>query len=190
MTSKKRSGRQRSDQATHKIREAALKLASELGPERVTIEGISTEAGVAKTTIYRRWPNAASAIMDAFLSDLDPLIRYRKDASLRETMTRALSDFAVSLTKNRKQLLRHLIAAAQSDPDIATAFWKNWIEPRRKEGIEVITGYGRSVKEAELILDLLFGAFYYRLLIPYAEIDQSWIREIAIKVLESERRDF
>lgn len=181
---RRRSGRQLSDQATEDIRTAALKLARELGPENVTMERVASETGVSKTTIYRRWPNSSAVIMDAFLSDIEPLIRYRPATNLSETMAQALKDFARSLTPERRALLRHLIGAAQSSEDIATAFWENWIFPRRREGLSVITAAGKSAEEGEVILDLLFGAVYYRLLIPYAEIDDAWIDLVVKSVLE------
>lgn len=175
-------GRKRSSSATHAVRAAALLLARQLGPNRVTIEAIAAEAGVAKTTIYRRWPNAAAVVMDAFLADIEPLIAYRRGRSVAETLRNALTDFAKALDPGRRDLLRHMIGAAQSDPDLARAFWDNWIHPRREEGLAAIEAGGLSRDEGALLLDLVFGAFYYRLLIPYAAIDDPWIDALVRKV--------
>ncbi|MGK7652221.1 TetR/AcrR family transcriptional regulator [Roseovarius sp. B08] len=131
---RRRSGRQLSDEATQGIRTTALRLASEIGPQNLTMEGIASSSGVAKTTIYRRWPNAAAVIMDAFLCDVDPIIRYRPQPQISETMIVALKDFVRSLTPERLALLRHLIGSAQADEELAKAFWANWISPRRQEG--------------------------------------------------------
>ncbi|WP_199233063.1 TetR family transcriptional regulator, partial [Agrobacterium pusense] len=43
---------------SEKARDAALRLARELGAEKVTMEGVALQSGVAKTTLYRRWPRA------------------------------------------------------------------------------------------------------------------------------------
>jgi AcrR family transcriptional regulator len=154
---------------------AALKLAHELGPSRVTIESIATASGVAKTTIYRRWPNAAAVIMDAFLADIQAHIIYRRGSTLRETFRNVLGDLARALNPSRRDLLRHLTGAAQSDPDLAREFWEKWVGPRREEGRRALQTESLSVQEADVIIDLLFGAFYYRLLIPYAQIDDAYI---------------
>ena len=167
-------GRMR-DTATVRVESAALELARRLGPERVTIEGIATAAGVAKTTIYRRWPNAAAVIMDAFLNDIRLLIVYRPGETLRETFSNALKDLAAALEPSRRDLLCHLVGAAQSDPDLARALWTNWIGPRREEAQVALQAAGISREEGDVLLDLLFGAFYYRMLIPYALIDDAWI---------------
>ena len=179
----KRGGRRRSDDATKAIGKAALELAHELGPDRVTVEKIAAAAGVAKTTIYRRWPNAGAVIMDSFLADIQPSIAYRQGATLRDTFRYALTDLARALEPGRRDLLRHLLATAQSDPDLAKAFWDNWISPRRQEGMAAIEDAGLSREEGEILLDLLFGAFYYRLLIPYAEIDTEWIDAVTRRIL-------
>ena len=179
----RRRGRQRSSGATEAAHKAALKLAHELGPEKVTIERIAAASGVAKTTIYRRWPNAAAVVMDAFLADIQPLIAYRRGKTLRETFTNALNDLARALDPARRDLLRHLVGAAQFDPDLARAFWENWIAPRREEGQSAIQAAGLSRKEGEILLDLLFGAFYYRMLIPYAEIDAAWVKALVKRVV-------
>jgi len=181
--STRRRGRKQSSRTTEKVRAAALHLAGQLGPENVTVERLAAETGTAKTTIYRRWPNAAAVIMDAFLSELDPLIRYRPCPTLSETMALALRSFLQSLTPERRALLRHLISAAQSNEDIARAFWDNWIGPRRNDGLAMVTAAGRSAEEGEVILDLLYGAVYYRLMIPYAEMDDDWIDAIVREVL-------
>ncbi len=177
-----RRGRKRSNAATGAVQATALRLARELGPERVTVEGIAVASGVAKTTIYRRWPNAAAVVMDAFLSDIQPLIAYREGETLSDTLKNALGDLARALDPPRRDLLRHLIGAAQSDPDLANAFWENWIRPRREEGHKAIQAAGLSRQEGDTLLDLLFGAFYYRMLIPYAEIDDSWIEDLVRRV--------
>lgn len=187
MTEVRKKGRSRSVTATLAVQAAALSLARDIGPERVTIERIATASGVAKTTIYRRWPNAAAVIMDAFLSDIQSAIAYRKGATLQETLCNALGDFARALVPSRRDLLRHLVGAAQSDDELARAFWDKWIGPRREAGQETMKAFGVSREEASLALDLLYGAFYYRLLIPYAEIDDAWISSVVSRIFPIEK---
>jgi AcrR family transcriptional regulator len=44
---------------------ATLNLLGEHGYARLTIEGIALQAGMAKTTLYRRWPTKESLVLDA-----------------------------------------------------------------------------------------------------------------------------
>ncbi|MGC5016803.1 TetR/AcrR family transcriptional regulator [Streptosporangium sp. DT93] len=46
---------------------ATLSTVRELGYARATVERIAAEAGVAKTTIYRRWPSKGALIVDCLL---------------------------------------------------------------------------------------------------------------------------
>lgn len=181
-------GRARSEAATKHIQSCALALAEQLGPERVTIEGISETAGIAKTTIYRRWPNAGAVIMDAFLDDIGPSITYRKEATLSATFRNVLGDFLGALDGSRLRLLRHLLAAAQADPELALAFWERWIAPRREQGFIALSEHGVVGEQANATLDLLFGAAYYRILIPYAPLDPAWIDLVVAIVFKEDAR--
>ena len=176
------SGRKRSQEATEAAQAAALKLAYDLGPERVTMEAIASHSGVAKTTLYRRWNSAAAVVMDAFLSELTPRIAYRAGWDVRQTLVFALEDLSHALDEPRRKLLRHMVAAAQSSPVLEQAFWDRWIAPRRKAGIEALEQFGVAEQTGELMLDLLYGAFYYRMLIPYAPITDIWIQKIVDQV--------
>lgn len=181
-------GRPRSADATQAVRAAALALACEGGIGHATLARISAHSGVAKTTIYRRWPHAAAIVMDAFLEDITPLIRYRRKADIRATFTTVLKELAHALRGPRGDLLRHLLGAAQSDADLQKAFLDLWIGPRRAQAKEVIAeararGELRKDFDAEIFIDTLFGAVYYRLLIPYAPVTDRYLEALVNQVL-------
>lgn len=46
--------------------EAAAELLAERGFERITIDGIAERSGVARSTIYRHWPDRADLLGRAF----------------------------------------------------------------------------------------------------------------------------
>jgi AcrR family transcriptional regulator len=58
-------GRPRDPKVGEAILAAALDLLTEVGYSRLTIEGVALRAGVAKTSLYRRWPTRESLILDA-----------------------------------------------------------------------------------------------------------------------------
>src|SRR5258705_10427676 len=66
-----KSGRPRSEERHNAILQTAIDLVLELGFRAVSIESIAAKAGVAKTTIYRRWPNKAAVVMEAFMLRFD-----------------------------------------------------------------------------------------------------------------------
>src|SRR5215203_5293355 len=56
--------RPRSEEARRKALAAAIDLLVEKGVGDLTIEEVAQRSGVAKTTIYRHWPERASLIVD------------------------------------------------------------------------------------------------------------------------------
>lgn len=173
-------GRPRSADATRAVRAAALALAYEGGVHYATTVRIAERSGVARTTLYRRWPNAAAIVMEAFLDEISPLIRYRQRGDVRTTFVAAIKELAQALRGPRGDLLRHLLGAAQSDADLQRAFWDHWILPRRTQAKEVISkakaiGQLRTDVDEDVLIDTLFGAVYYRLMIPYAGISSAYV---------------
>src|SRR5260221_3027223 len=69
-------GRPRDQHADAKILKAAMCLLEQHGFRAVTLEGIAEAAGVARTTVYRRWPNKAAVVMDCFLTQFPPPIAF------------------------------------------------------------------------------------------------------------------
>jgi AcrR family transcriptional regulator len=58
-------GRPRSAEADQAIFAAARRMLDGAGYHGLTVEGVAAEAGVAKTTIYRRYANKALLVLDA-----------------------------------------------------------------------------------------------------------------------------
>jgi AcrR family transcriptional regulator len=176
-------GRPRDPNATKKILEVALDLAFAGGISNATVERIAECAGVARSTIYRRWPNAASIVMDAFLEELGPLIGYDKRYSIVSVVKRNLQHLVNSTRGPRGELLRHLIGAMQTSADLKQAFLDKLIEPRRKLALET---FERAIKDKqlrpqanpEIILDLLYGAIYYRLFVSFRPLDAAFVDDI------------
>ena len=82
-------GRPRDKDADVRILKTALRLVERTGFRSVSMEAIAAEAHVARTTIYRRWPNKATVIMDAFLAEVGPGIAFPKLPSALESLRSA-----------------------------------------------------------------------------------------------------
>lgn len=185
----KGAGRPRSTDATLAVRTAALELAYEGGVHFATIERIAERCGVAKTTIYRRWPNAASIVMDAFLEEISPKITYRMEDRVEDTFAAAVRHLVTALKGRRGDLLRHLLGAAQADPQLQAAFWDNWIGPRRQQAMAVIAdaqerGQLPKTLDADALVDTIFGAVYYRLMIPYKDLSAAYAESMVRQVFD------
>jgi AcrR family transcriptional regulator len=180
-------GRPRDPATSQRICRVALDLAYGGGIGNATVERIAEQSGVAKSTIYRRWPNAAAIVMGGFLDEIGPLIAYDEKSSLVGTVRSNLRHLVGALKGRRGELLRHLIGAAQTDNELKEAFLRQLIVPRRELARaafrEAIARKElRPEANAEIILDLLYGAIYYRLIVSFADFDEKFVDEIVERV--------
>jgi AcrR family transcriptional regulator len=181
-------GTPRDLEATALVLQTVLDLLDEEGFAHLTIQKIVQRSGVAKTTIYRRWPNVASIVMDAFLSDMASVSPISVKETATETVRTSMRLFARTLKTRRGQLLRALLSRAQYDQDLKEAFWLRWIKPRRDAMTEVLrrgvaTGEFRRGLDLDIVIDGFYGPIYYRLLVPYADLSNSYIDSLAMNLL-------
>jgi AcrR family transcriptional regulator len=123
-------GRPRSQQARRAVLDAARAIVEKGGYAAATIEAIAARAGVAKTTIYRWWPNRAALVVELLMemaaravpppSGPDPLGAVRTE--MRGIA--AASDHLVG------RLLTSLVGEAQHDPEIRAALLDGVFHPR------------------------------------------------------------
>jgi AcrR family transcriptional regulator len=91
---------------------AALELGEELGFEGLTVEGISARSGIAKTTIYRRWPNVGAIVIDAFLAEVTRLAPIQTRATARESLSASMRLLARAYRGRLDKILRSLLGRA------------------------------------------------------------------------------
>src|SRR6201994_4742613 len=169
-------GRPRSKSAHDAILKAALRLVTKRGFRAVSVNEIAAEAGVGKMTIYRHWPNKAALVMDALLELISPQTEFPPAGSALESLRRQLDLQAAFFRSSRGNLIRSLVAEAQSDPELAAAFRDRWLRPRR-EGVRkimraaVAEGSLRSDIDIDTAIDLLYGPLYSRLLLGSGHLD-------------------
>jgi AcrR family transcriptional regulator len=111
-------GRPRDQHADAKILKAAMCLLKQHGFRAVTLEAIAEEAGVARTTVYRRWPNKAAVVMDAFLTQVAPRIAFPEHPVAVERLRLQMQLLARAFRQGPGLLIRALIAEAQFDEEL------------------------------------------------------------------------
>src|SRR5271165_6410071 len=109
-----RGGRPRSEQRHKAILQTALDLVVELGFRAVSIESIAAKAGVAKTTIYRRWPNKAAVVMDAFMERLSGT-HFPPNRRATESVRLQMHNMARAFRGAEGVVIKALLAEAQFD---------------------------------------------------------------------------
>lgn len=175
----KHPGRPRCPVAHQNILKAARKLVEEVGFDGLTIEGIAARAGVGKTTIYRRWPNKASIVLDAFFEEVSPQASFPDTGNVREDIRLHLRKFVKELNGPTGCKIAMLLANGQFDEEMSEAFRTRWIEPRSNEARQVIKrgierGEIRREVDPEVLVDALYGPVYFRLLGEHAPLTENF----------------
>ena len=164
-------GRPRSEATRQAVLESAAHLLDSESYRSISIERIASEAKVGKQSIYRWWDGKADVLLEAFtdraLKRL-PVHQPTGDA-LRDLEALLQSFFANVRVPVVAKTLTGLIAEAQVDPEFRAKFHGTFVATRRgmmRETLRagVSKGQLRSGLDIEIALDLIYGAFWYRLL--------------------------
>lgn len=170
-----------------KVIAATLDLVAERGIPATSIEAVCERSGVAKTTLYRHWPDQHHLVLEAIASTLrtpsDP-----DTGTLREDLIALLTGLAVALQRGpAAQLMPALVDAAERDPAFA-ALHQAEATGRHEVILAVIR---RGISRGELpagtkdtdVLDLLGGPILYRKWMSGAAIRRPFVTTVVDVVL-------
>ncbi|MCK9895818.1 TetR/AcrR family transcriptional regulator [Frankia sp. AgB32] len=159
----------------------------------MSLEGIATRSGVAKSTIYRWWPSKATLVTEAS----GKIVAGRMPRPDTGTVAGDLTEFIAELYRVadyplRGRALRGLMAEAQLDPAFQEPF-RTWVQSRRDVVAALLAhGIERGELAADLDLDhavdLVFGPFWYRLLlVGHLALDPAQARSHVHRLLQGLR---
>jgi AcrR family transcriptional regulator len=172
-------GRPRNADIDVAVMKSTLKLLGRVGFRRLTLDAVAESAGVGKMAIYRRWPNKASVVMDAFLTLIGPESEF-------PSATRAIIRLKLQMRLQAKlfagdygKLIKALLGESQFDEELAEAFRNRWLIPRRKMTLDVLNvavkqGDLRADLDLDTAIDILYGPFYYRLQLGIGTLDSKF----------------
>jgi AcrR family transcriptional regulator len=179
-----RRGRPRSQEADRAILAAAAALLAEGGFAALSIEEVAARAGVAKTTIYRRWNSRGVLALDAFLADFQSQQPPPDTGTLRGDLLAALRAWIRAVTRTSAgPILAGLIAESQRDPEFGVAWRERVVERLRAQHKLLLNraidrGEIPPDTDQEVVLDLLFGAAYHRLLQGHRPLTDVFARRV------------
>ena len=157
----RRPGARKDPEADRLILETAHRLLRELGYDRLTIDAVAREAGVARTTVYRRYRDKAD-LVSAAIETLRAPVKRSATGDVRRDLIAHLDgvrrNYGVSLAGT-------LLMEEPYNPRLLELFRQRMVTPQRRilaetiqEGIE--RGQIRANVDIERVLDLLLGAFF------------------------------
>lgn len=155
-------GRPRDADADHAILTAALAMFAETGAEAMSIEGIAERAGVARTTIYRRWRSTDEILLEASRR-LIPAVGQPVPGSLSENLSSLARDFDLMLTRTDSgHLLPRALNEIAQGSELGRHYARQVIEPRRKAIAAAIragiqNGELRDDLATDVVIDAVIG---------------------------------
>lgn len=176
-------GRPRSERVRRAILDATRAVVEQGGYAAATIETIAARAHVAKSTIYRWWPNRAALVVDLLMemaadavpmpSGRDPLLAVRKE----------MGGIAAAADHLMGRLLTSLVSEAQHDPEIRAALLEGLFHPRSEATAKMVrkaqaAGLVREDIPAHVAVDLLVGPLFYRMLLRHQPLNAAFVSQV------------
>lgn len=162
-----RRGRPRDERIDRGIEEAALAVLSEQGFERFSVEAVAQRAGVAKTSVYRRFPTRNELIVGALVRLNDDLPASPPPGPVRDRLIAVLSGVRERVTTSMLgRILVQVTGESLRDPALADLVHRRVLAPRRALIREVIetgqsTGELRADLDPDVLQPLLVGPMLY-----------------------------
>ncbi|MDR7283586.1 AcrR family transcriptional regulator [Pseudomonas corrugata] len=172
-------GRPRSEATRRQILEAAISLLQDKSIQAISIEAIAREAGVSKATIYRWWESKASVVIDAFIEQHLIKTTFPRGMRPRDAIAHHFHSLVNQYSGWSGRLVAQIIAEGQSDPAILRVFRERFHYGRRAVVREMLDEWKNSGdiskgSNVEVLMDLIYGPVYMRLLIGHAPLDESF----------------
>ncbi|MFI6700787.1 TetR/AcrR family transcriptional regulator [Streptomyces sp. NPDC050509] len=181
-------GRPRSAEADAAILEATRAALGELGWTKLTMGDVAARAGVAKTTLYRRWPSKSELVVDAVAAPFD-LMELADLGSLAADVESAVLQFAALLERpETKTALMAVIAESTRDEALRRRIRVSIVERQKRLvllGRERAQARGElpyepdaatAARTADLIFDVIAGAVVNRTMVSAEPVDEVWAR--------------
>lgn len=187
---KRKPGRPRSEKSREAILSATHQLLQEKGGQALTIEAIAKRAEVGKPTIYRWWPSLADIVLEVLQHQASKEILTPKSESLEKALRQFLWQSVKVINAGSGTHLRFLMAQAQLDEEFRTRFRDNLVERRRdvlrsifQDAID--RGEMDSDQNLDILVDMIFGAMWYRLLVGHRSMNRSFADDLTHAILRS-----
>lgn len=181
-------GRPRSAGADEAILAAARALLAERGWDGMTLGDVAARAGVAKTTLYRRWPGKAELVVDAMAQLFDTL-RPIDAGSVRADAETTIRDLTSLLARPETQAAFLALAAhASRDPALRAAVREKIIDRQRRlvhAGAcrAAARGEGAQITDPDLLFDVIAGTMVHRMLIAGEPVSDDYLERFLDLVL-------
>lgn len=182
-----RTGRPRSAAADAAILAATREALVELGWSKLTLGDVAVRAGVAKTTLYRRWAGKNELVVDAVAELFDELVLPDR-GSLAADIEGVVLQFAAILARpEARSGLMAVVSESTRDEALRERIRDSIVDRQKRL---VLAGRaraqargelppesdaGEAARTVDLIFDMVAGAVVHRTLVSAEPADEEWV---------------
>lgn len=161
------------------VLDATVELVGDIGFDNVTIEAVSERCGVARSTIYRHWPDKMDLLVQAIKNRL---VAYPETdtGSVRTDIGAFLSNLAAWLeTRDGVVVALSLLSAAHRDESVGVV-QRQATRTLRDNLVAIIE---RGIQRGELPVDIdsteaaneLAGPLFYKKMVVHEEVNAAYV---------------
>lgn len=183
------SGASRRSRSERVVLDAARELLGESGFGSLTVEGVAARAGVAKTTIYRRYRSRTDLALAVLIEGVGNV---NSQPYVEDTATEllALVNRTIHLMSTTLwgRVMKGLVSEVAADPELAHVYREQVVSKRVADvGLLVERGIARGELrdglDPEMVTDLLLGPIYYRLFLSGSPLNDDFGKQLVATLL-------
>ena len=183
-------GRPKSETAvSHQaILNAVYELLHETSVRDLTMEAVAKRAGVGKPTLYKWWPSKAALVMDMFEERIVEGLGVPDGAPAEQGIRTQVAEMVRVLNGFFGKVAAEIIAEGQSQPGVLHEYRERYLQNRRAFTTALVerakqTGEFRADVDAALLIDMIYGPLYYRLLVKHLPITHDFGTELVNRIM-------
>jgi AcrR family transcriptional regulator len=181
-------GRRRRPDVDDLLLDATIELLRRDGYSGLRVEAVAARAGVAKSTLYRRWPSKSTVVAAAIERLYLGHVAVPDTGDLRQDLIALLTNSYEVLIVGPGRIFSDLIRESGGAPDLVQLITETMHARRRfyRQIFNRAIARGDLAPEidTDLAIDLLVGPLWVRLLVTSQPISKTAVKDIVDSVLD------
>lgn len=178
----KRRGRPPDEEGRLRALSVARDILMSEGFGRLSMEAVAAKAAVSKPTLYRHWANAQELAMAALVVDVGVELP-AAGATAKARLIAQMEGLVAAFATRRGRQIAMTLASADPESEFTRAFRNRVILASREAGRAILASAVAAAeigepRDIEVLLDMLYGPIFYRLLVGHQPLDEQLGRQL------------